>query len=66
MTWRHATITGYVLVVAAALALELCGRRAGSRVPRLGTLLAYLMRTRSGRMGMLAGWAWLGLHLFAK
>ena len=66
MTWHDVTMAGYVLVVAAACALELTALRADSRVPRLGVLVAYVMRTRPGRIGVLAGWAWLGLHFFAK
>ena len=29
-------------------------------------LVRRIMRTRTGRVGMLAAWAWLGLHFFAK
>jgi hypothetical protein len=25
-----------------------------------------VMRTRSGRVGVMAGWVWLGLHFFAR
>jgi hypothetical protein len=41
-------------------------RRPGSRIPSLGELLTSVMRTRSGRVGVIAGWAWIGLHLFAR
>jgi len=36
-----------------------------SRV-RLGTVLGRVMRTRSGRVGVIAGWVWLGLHFLAR
>ncbi|MGE5225884.1 MAG: DUF6186 family protein [Planctomycetaceae bacterium] len=31
-----------------------------------GLVLERVMRTRAGRIGVLAGWAWFGLHLFAR
>jgi hypothetical protein len=31
-----------------------------------GLMLLVAMRTRTGRVGMLVAWAWLGLHFFAK
>jgi hypothetical protein len=29
-------------------------------------LLRRVMRTRSGRVGVLVGWAWLGVHFLAR
>jgi hypothetical protein len=29
-------------------------------------VLSRIMRTRTGRVGALVAWAWLGLHFFAK
>jgi hypothetical protein len=40
--------------------------REGSRIPSLGVVFSRVMRTRSGRVGMMAGWAWVGLHFFAR
>lgn len=40
--------------------------RRGSRVPSLGTVLTHLMRGRTGRVGILVAWAWIGLHFFAR
>jgi hypothetical protein len=37
-----------------------------ARIPSFGTVVRRVMRTRSGRVGVLAGWAWLGLHFFAR
>jgi hypothetical protein len=56
----------YVVLVACAFVLEMLGRREGSRIPSLSTLFRGVMRTRPGRVGMIAGWAWLGLHFFAR
>jgi hypothetical protein len=46
--------------------LQLLGYREGSRIPTLGELLSRIMATRSVRVGVVAGWAWLGLHFFAR
>ena len=35
-------------------------------VPALGDLLTRAMRTRTGRVGVLVAWAWIGLHFFAR
>jgi hypothetical protein len=29
-------------------------------------VLRRAMRTRSGRVGVIAGWAWIGIHFFAR
>ena len=66
MTWHDATVIGYLIVLTCAAGLDLASRRDGSRIPSLADLLSRLMRTRPGRIGLLAGWAWVGLHFFAK
>jgi hypothetical protein len=35
-------------------------------VPALGEWLGYLMRPKTGRVLLLAGWLWLGWHYFAR
>lgn len=65
MSWRGVTVSGYLVVLLAAIALELVARRRDSRIPSIGTLLSRLMRTRAGRLAVLAGWVWLGMHFFA-
>jgi len=32
----------------------------------LGVVVEDVMRTRSGRIGLIAGWARLGIHFFAR
>ena len=66
MTSRAVTIAGYLLIVGCGLALQLSSRRPGSPVPPLGAVLRPVMRTRSGRVGVMAGWAWLGVHFLAR
>jgi hypothetical protein len=66
MNSHDLTIAVYLLAVVVGLVLEFVGSRPGSRVPSLGTVFRRVMRTRSGRVGVIAGWAWLGLHFFAR
>jgi Family of unknown function (DUF6186) len=63
---RALTIAGYVAFLVAAGLLQVLALRPGSKIPTIGTAMRRLMRTRSGRVGVIAGWAWLGLHFFAR
>ena len=66
MTSRDITIAGYAAFVAILLGLHLWGSTGRSRIPSLGMVFSRAMRTRSGRVGIVAGWAWVGLHFFAR
>ena len=66
MSSRALTIAGYVAILTVAGVLQLVALRPGSRIPTIGTAMRRLMRTRSGRVGVIAGWAWLGLHFFGR
>jgi len=66
MSSRDVTVAGYAVCLAALLGLQVLSARAGSRIPSFGALLSWIMRTRSGRVGVAAGWMWLGLHYFAR
>jgi hypothetical protein len=66
MSSRELTITGYLTVLAACVALQVAAVRKPERLPSLGRVFTHVMRTRTGRVGVLVAWAWLGLHFFAK
>jgi hypothetical protein len=66
MSSHDLTAAGYVLIVLAGVCLQLLGAREGSPIPPLGAVLRRVMRTRSGRVGVIAGWAWIGIHFFAR
>ena len=66
MNSHDLTILGYMAFVVAILVLQGLSLREGSRIPSLGVVFSRVMRTRSGRVGMMAAWAWLGLHFFAR
>jgi hypothetical protein len=66
MSSHDVTILGYLLVLLAGLILQLLATRTRTRIPALGDVLTRVMRTRTGRVGVLVAWAWLGLHFFAR
>ena len=68
MNSRDLTVLGYLLVVLAGVLLELIAvrTRGRARIPPLGDVFTRIMRTRTGRVGVLVAWAWLGLHFFAR
>jgi len=66
MSSHDLTVAVYALIGLAALALQVRSASPASRIPSLGTVFRRVMRTRSGRVGVVAGWAWVGLHFFAR
>lgn len=65
MSSHDVTIAGYFVVAAGIVALQVLAART-SAVPSLGDLLTRAMRSRTGRVGILVAWAWIGLHFFAR
>ncbi len=62
---RLVTLLGYGLIVACALGLELAARRSG-RLATFGQALDLILRRWPFRLVLLAGWLWLGWHLFVR
>jgi len=66
MNYHNVTIAGYVLAVAGIVLLQLLATRTRAPIPSLGDLFTRAMRSRTGRVGVLVAWAWIGLHFFAR
>jgi hypothetical protein len=66
MTSHDVTIAGYLVIVTGAVVLEAAARSSRFDVQSLGTVLSRVMRNRAGRIGMIAAWAWIGMHFFAR
>jgi Family of unknown function (DUF6186) len=66
MSSHDITVLGFLIVLAGLIATDIAARRPGSRIPTLAQVLTRVMRTKTGRVGILVAWAWLGLHFFAK
>ena len=59
-------ILGYCLVVAVLVGLAFAARRPGVPIATGSALLASIRRTRTGRILLSLGWAWVGWHLFVR
>lgn len=66
MSSHDVTVAGYLAFILFGLALQIRSTSPRSRIPSLGTLTSRVMRTKTGRVGVMAGWAWVGLHFFAR
>lgn len=60
------TVVVYCSIAFAGLLLEAISKVPRSRLPGLEQVLSWVMRTRMGRVGVMTGWAWVGLHYFAR
>ncbi len=61
---RTATLVAYAAIAAAAAGLEITARR--GHAAALGATLAAAARRRPVRALLLAGWLWLGWHVFVR
>lgn len=66
MTTHAITLLGFTTIAILFMGLELAARRRASRVPTAGEIFGFLMQTRLSRLIVLASWAWLGWHFFAR
>jgi hypothetical protein len=66
MNSHDVTVTGFLVVLAALVGTEIAARTGRAPVPTFSQVMTRIMRTRTGRVGMLVAWAWIGLHFFAK
>ena len=62
---RTTTLLGYYLLAAAFVGCQVAGLLS-ARVPTIGQAVARITARRAGRWLLLAGWLWLGWHLFAR
>ncbi len=66
MNGHDFTVAVYVVIALVGVGLQLRSHKEGSRIPPLSQVFGQVMRTRSGRVGVVVGWAWLGLHFYAR
>jgi hypothetical protein len=62
---RMITLVGFAVLALAILGYELAGMM-WRRTPTLGDALSLVTRSRPGRWFLLAGWMWVGWHLFVR
>ncbi len=63
---RDVIIAGYLLLAGAIVVLQIAAVTGDRPIPTIGQVLSRIMRTRAGRIGIVAAWAWLGLHFFTR
>ena len=66
MNSHDVTVTGFLIILAALAGTEIAARTRRAQIPTFSQVMTRIMRTRTGRVGLLVAWAWLGLHFFAK
>jgi uncharacterized protein DUF6186 len=66
MNWHGITILGFLLILGAMLTTEALARSGHTKLPTFAQVCTRIMRSKTGRVGMLVAWAWVGLHFFAK
>ena len=66
MSSHGISVAIYLGIALVGVGVQLAGRMEGSRIPSLGRVFARIMSTRPGRVGIVAAWAWMGLHFFAR
>ena len=66
MTPRAAIIAVFAAILGLAVVIDVCARRAGSRLQPLSAMLAAALRTRAGRIVIFGAWLWLGWHFLAR
>jgi hypothetical protein len=62
MTTHTVTLLGYGAIVLGGAAVEMAARRREGVGFTFDQILTWALHTRSGRLGIFAAWAWLGLH----
>lgn len=62
---RTTTLVGYCLIAAALLGCQLASL-VSRRIPSIGQVASLIASRRAGRWLLLAGWLWVGWHLFVR
>jgi uncharacterized protein DUF6186 len=66
ITARDVIIAGFLLLGVAIVVLQIAAVTGDRPIPTFGRVVSRIMRTRAGRIGIIAAWAWLGLHFFTR
>ena len=66
MNSHDITVAGFLAILAAGIGAGLAAQAKRAPIPAFAQLFTRIMRTRTGRVGILIGWAWIGLHFFAR
>jgi hypothetical protein len=62
---RTVTLAGYLVIATGMVVVQVAGLL-GTRLPTLGMVLRFLRSGRVAHWILLAGWLWLGWHVFVR
>lgn len=62
---RTSTLIGYCFIAAALMGCQLASR-VSRRIPSIGQVASLIAARPAGRWLLLAGWLWVGWHLFVR
>lgn len=62
---RTTTLAGYYVIAALLLGCQLTSLWSG-RMPSIGQVVSSIASRRPGRWLLMAGWLWVGWHLFVR
>jgi hypothetical protein len=62
---RTTTLIGYSVIAGALVACQLASL-VSHRIPSIGQVASLIASRRAGRWFLLAGWLWVGWHLFVR
>ena len=62
---RTVTLVGYCVTAAALLGCQLASL-VSRRIPSIGQVASLIASRTTGRVLLLAGWLWVGWHLFVR
>ena len=66
MTWRAVTLAVWGCLGAVLVAGAVVAHTSKGRWPDAGALFRLLTASALGRLAVIAGWMWLGWHVFAR
>jgi hypothetical protein len=66
VTSRTVTVLGWVVLAAAAVALEVRARLSSGRLAGIADVFDRVIGSPAGRAVLLVAWLWTGWHVFAR
>lgn len=66
MNSHDITVVGFGVFLCGMIGAEVAARSSRTPIPTFSQVCTRIMRTRTGRVGVLVAWGWVGLHFFAK
>ncbi len=66
MSSHAITVSLYLFFLAVGIGLNVRAHRPGSKIPTMSQVWRRIMHSRTGRIALVAWWAFIGMHFFSK